>query len=93
MAKTAYLNVRIEPDLKSSVEKILDKIGVSTSEAISLFFSQIKMQKGIPFEAKVPNRKTQKAMREAKENKNMKSYNSVEEFANKYNAYAKGKRN
>ena len=58
MAKTAMIMARIEPDLKTDAEKILKKLGLSTTEAINLFLSQIRLHKGLPFEVKIPNKTT-----------------------------------
>lgn len=58
MAKTAMIVARIEPELKADTEKILKKLGLSTTEAINLFLSQIRLRKGLPFEVKIPNKTT-----------------------------------
>ena len=52
--KTANLNVRIDRELKKEAESVLATLGISTSAAINLFFKQIVLNKGIPFEVKVP---------------------------------------
>ncbi|MGE5441385.1 MAG: type II toxin-antitoxin system RelB/DinJ family antitoxin, partial [Bacteroidota bacterium] len=41
MAKTATIRARIEPELKSEVENIFKKLGVSTTEVISMLYSQV----------------------------------------------------
>ncbi|MGE5432735.1 MAG: type II toxin-antitoxin system RelB/DinJ family antitoxin [Syntrophomonadaceae bacterium] len=53
MAKTATIRARIEPELKSEVENIFKKLGVSTTEVISMLYSQVKLNKGLPFEIKL----------------------------------------
>lgn len=53
MAKTATIRARIEPELKSEVENIFKKLGVSTTEVISMLYSQVKLKKGLPFEVKL----------------------------------------
>jgi DNA-damage-inducible protein J len=63
-AKTGYINARVEPKLKKSAEAVFDKIGLSTTEAVTVFLKQVVAQKGLPFAVKVPNRETIKAMRE-----------------------------
>ena len=63
-AKSSYINARIEPKLKKSAEAVLDKIGLSTTDALTIFFKQVVAQKGMPFEVKIPNRETIKAVRE-----------------------------
>ena len=54
MAKTANLYARIEPDVKEEAEQILSSLGISVSNAINMFYKQIILQKGIPFELKLP---------------------------------------
>ena len=58
MAKSAMIRARVEPSLKKSVESIFKKLGISTTEAITLFYNQVKLNKGIPFEIKIPNEET-----------------------------------
>lgn len=67
MSKTAMFHIRVEPSLKSEVETILQEIGLSTSEAVTLFFKRVKMERGIPFEVKIPNAETLQAMKEIEE--------------------------
>ncbi len=58
MANTAIIHARTESALKSEVESILKKLGLNTTEAINLFFSQVKLHRGLPFEVKIPNKTT-----------------------------------
>jgi len=69
--KTAIINARIKPDLKNEVEQILGRLGITTTQAITMYFEQIKMNKGIPFQLKIPNAETAQAMQEARSNKDM----------------------
>lgn len=55
MSKTANLYVRIEPDLKEQAEKILSALGIPASNAINMFYKQIVLQNGIPFDLKLPS--------------------------------------
>ena len=54
MAKTANLYARIEPDVKEQAESILEALGIPVSNAINMFYKQIILQRGIPFELKLP---------------------------------------
>lgn len=56
MAKSANLYARIEPEVKEQAEKILSTLGIPASNAINMFYKQIILQKGIPFEVKIPER-------------------------------------
>lgn len=57
MSKTANLYVRIEPSLKEQAEQILNAIGLPPSSAITMFYKQVVMQQGLPFDAKINYRK------------------------------------
>ena len=54
MAKTANLYARIEPDIKEQAEMILTSLGIPVSNAITMFYKQIILQRGLPFEVKLP---------------------------------------
>jgi len=43
VAKTAMITTRVDPDLKADAEKVLSKLGISTTEAINLFLSQVRL--------------------------------------------------
>nr|MBQ4319364.1 type II toxin-antitoxin system RelB/DinJ family antitoxin [Clostridia bacterium] len=54
MAKTDNLYVRIDPELKEKVSVIFDELGIPMSVAISMYFKQVLMTRGIPFNVTVP---------------------------------------
>ena len=56
MAKSANLYARIEPDVKEQAEAILASLGIPVSNAINMYYKQIILHRGIPFEVKLPNR-------------------------------------
>ncbi|MBI5132254.1 MAG: type II toxin-antitoxin system RelB/DinJ family antitoxin [Rhodopseudomonas palustris] len=62
--KSGYINARVEPKLKKSAEAVLDKLGLSTTDAVTIFLKQVVAHKGMPFPVKVPNKETIRAMRE-----------------------------
>jgi DNA-damage-inducible protein J len=64
MEKTSTVQIRIEPELKASVEKVLDDLGLSMSSAISLFLKQVVLHDGLPFPVKIPNVETKAALDE-----------------------------
>jgi DNA-damage-inducible protein J len=83
--KTSSVHARIQPLLKAQAEAVLNKLGISISEAISIYFSQIALQKGLPFDVKVPNKKTLAAMQEARAGRT-KSFASAAELMRDLNA-------
>ncbi len=54
MAKTSNLYVRIEPELKEQAESILSALGIPASNAVNMFYKQIILQRGLPFDLKLP---------------------------------------
>ena len=54
MAKSANVYARIEPEIKEQAEMILNALGIPASNAITMFYKQIILQKGLPFDVKLP---------------------------------------
>jgi len=79
--KNAVVNVRMEVELKSEVEAIFKQLGMNTTQAITMFFEQIRLHRAIPFEIKLPNQETVEAMQDALAGNNMETI-SMEELIN-----------
>jgi len=77
--KNAVVNARMEVELKSEVEAIFKQLGMNTTQAITMFFEQIRLHRAIPFEIKLPNQETVEAMQDALAGKNMETI-SMEEL-------------
>ncbi|HIQ70529.1 MAG TPA: type II toxin-antitoxin system RelB/DinJ family antitoxin [Candidatus Avoscillospira stercorigallinarum] len=54
MAKSANLYARIEPEIKEQAEAILNALGIPASNAITMFYKQVILQRGLPFAVKLP---------------------------------------
>ena len=54
MSKTSSVFARVEPEIKEQAEQVLDQLGIPMSNAIGLFLNQVVLQRGIPFEVKLP---------------------------------------
>jgi DNA-damage-inducible protein J len=78
--RTGVIRARVSPELKAEAESVLAKIGLSPSDAIRMFYSQVAMRSGLPFEARIPNATTRKALREAEAGQKMTDYASVNEM-------------
>lgn len=74
------VQARIDPILKQDAEKVLAQIGLNSTAAITMFYSQIKLRQGLPFDARIPNAETQEAMSEAQSGKKLKKYASAKEM-------------
>ncbi|MCK5211090.1 type II toxin-antitoxin system RelB/DinJ family antitoxin [Candidatus Parcubacteria bacterium] len=71
MNKSAMIRARIEEKLKVDVGKVFEKLGLSTTEAITLFYKQIKLHDGLPFSVKIPNKTTKQTFEETDKKKNL----------------------
>ena len=54
MEKSATLNLRVNPIVKQRAEDVLSRLGIPMSNAVSMFLRQVVLQRGIPFEMKLP---------------------------------------
>jgi len=68
MAKTANLNIRIDPETKASAERLYSQFGITMTDAVNMFIHQSLMVGGLPFELRNPrySAETEAAMREAR---------------------------
>lgn len=57
MARTSNVFARVEPEIKEQAEQVLEQLGIPMSNAVSMFLRQVVLQRGIPFEMKLPDRK------------------------------------
>jgi DNA-damage-inducible protein J len=80
MAKTAVISARIDPALKRNAERIFGELGLTTSQAITLFYRQVDLQRGLPFSVKIPNEVTKKALEDAKARRNLESFDSIDDL-------------
>ena len=65
------IRARIEPKLKNDAEKVFLKLGLSSSEAIQLFYAQVKLHRGLPFLVSIPNKTTLETIHGADNGKNI----------------------
>jgi len=71
--KNAVVNARMEIELKSEVEAIFKQLGMNTTQAITMFFEQVRLHRAVPFQIKLPNIETINAMEDALSGKNMET--------------------
>ena len=78
MGKT-QTTIRVEETSYQQAKEILSKMGLNYSQAISVFNNMIVLNKGLPFELKIPNNDTKKALHELETRKG-KSFKNVDEL-------------
>ena len=80
MSKTAMIRARVEPGLKSQAEDIFSAVGLSVTEAITLFYRQVQMRKGIPFDLVIPNTLTRKTMKTTDQGKDLRKARDADDL-------------
>ena len=78
--KTATARALLDPKVKEEAEEILKKLGLSVSKSFELFYRQVIVQRGLPFELHIPNEKTMKAIENSREGKGQKFSSAQELF-------------
>ncbi|MFV0416709.1 MAG: type II toxin-antitoxin system RelB/DinJ family antitoxin [Chthoniobacterales bacterium] len=78
--KTAAVHSRINPDVKKQAEAILAQLGLSPTEAIRMFYTQITLRKGLPFEVKIPNASTLEAASDSRRGCKLQKYDTIDEL-------------
>jgi DNA-damage-inducible protein J len=86
MARTAMINARTEQELKSEVEGILKSLGLSTTEAINIFFRQVKLRRGLPFPVEIPNDETLKVFKDSEKGKGLVECKDADHMFNRLGA-------
>ena len=83
---TEKVQARIEPELKRNVEKVFQKLGLSTTDAVRLFFKQVELYNGLPFSLNVPNKATIQAIRDCEEGENISHYKTFDDLLDEVHA-------
>lgn len=71
MNKSAMIRARIDPALKDEVESVFEQLGLTTTEAITLFYRQVKLNRGLPFDVRIPNEVTLRTFADTDAGKNL----------------------
>lgn len=75
------INVRVDEELKKEVDSLYKELGLTMSMAINLFLKRCLLEKGIPFDLKLPSPETKKVMEEVEEKKGLsKEFSTAEEL-------------
>jgi DNA-damage-inducible protein J len=83
MTKTETIRARVEPKLKAEAEGILNSLGMNPSDAIRMFYKQVVLRKGLPFEVIIPNAETRRAIDDVKKRRGLNRYKDAKELAKK----------
>jgi DNA-damage-inducible protein J len=82
MNKSAMIRARVDPVLKHEVEDLFEQLGLSATEAITLFYQQVRLNQGLPFEVRLPNEVTRQTFADTDAGQNIvQSENKEDMFA------------
>lgn len=60
MSKSAMVRARVQPTLKDHAETILRRLGLNATQAITLFYRQVELRDGLPFDVVIPSATTKR---------------------------------
>lgn len=71
MSKSAMVRARIQPRLKNKAERVFQHLGLSTTQAITLFYRQVELRQGLPFGVVIPNAATRQTFDDTDAGRNL----------------------
>lgn len=83
MSKTSTVRARMEPDLKNKAEIVFNNLGLTSTQAITLFYKQVEIRNGLPFDLIIPNETTLKTFDETDAGKNLVICKDVDDMFKK----------
>lgn len=77
---TTRIQHRIDSKLKKEAEEIFEEQGIKPAQAITIFYTEVKRTRGLPFlPSKVPNKELAKALRDARAGKDVVKFKTAKE--------------
>ena len=80
MHKSAYIRARVEPQLKVQAEHVLDELGITPTQAVTMLYKKVVREQTFPFSLKIPNKVVQKTLEDSDQEKGIIACASVEEM-------------
>ena len=81
--KTVKMNIMVNKDINQKAEKVFSSLGLTNSQAVNMFFSQVVLSNGIPFDIKIPsyyNEKTMKVIEDSENGEGLLNCKSTDDF-------------
>ena len=78
-------SIKLDVEVKAKAKEIFKELGITMGEAVNIFLNQVALHKGLPFEVKVPNEETKKAIEDARKDINMETISIEEMMAEREN--------
>jgi len=83
MSKSAIVRARIEPELKDRAEEILHRLGLNATQAITMFYRQVELRGGLPFDVVVPTPTTRRTFEATDAGRDMVLCDDAEDMFNR----------
>jgi len=80
MSNSAVIHTRIDPTIKKEAESVFSQLGMTPTEAVRLFYTQVSLRKAIPFSLHIPNELTEKTLDESSRGVGVHRYDSLEDL-------------
>jgi DNA-damage-inducible protein J len=84
--KNAAVHSQIQPEIKEQAERILQRLGVSPTEAIRMFYTQITLRNGLPFDVSLPNDETIRALEDSRNGRSLERFDSTDQLFESWDA-------
>ena len=78
MTKTATITVRLDEQVKRDAQKVLKQLGMTTTQAITMYLNQISLEKALPYHPNIPNPETERAMNDLENKHDVKVFETAE---------------
>ena len=83
MKKSSSIRARMEPDLKNKAEYIFRKLGLTTTQALTLFYRQVELRNGLPFDVAIPTETTRRTLADTDSGRNLVVCEDVDDMFKK----------
>ena len=83
MTKSAMVRARLEPELKDNAESVLHRLGLNASQAITLFYKQVELRGGLPFDVAIPTETTEQTFKATDAGRNLTVCNDADDMFEK----------
>ncbi|MQX38108.1 type II toxin-antitoxin system RelB/DinJ family antitoxin [Roseospira navarrensis] len=77
MSRSETIRARVDPAVKAEAEAVFADLGLSASQAITLFYRQVSLNRGLPFPVRLPNAETREALAQARARQDLSAFDSV----------------
>lgn len=71
MSKTATVRARLEPKLKGHAETVFHRLGLNATQAITIFYKQVELRDGLPFDVVIPTPTTRRTFKATDAGRNL----------------------